>query len=61
MDQNTDYTTVRIKREIKFDIERIAAQHYRDTGEKLDAGQVIEKAIEFLKAIVFPEPESEKA
>ena len=51
------YTTIRIKRTTKADIEKIAAKHKIDTGEDYDAGQVVDKAIEFLMAVAFPEAE----
>ena len=53
MDDKTHYTTVRIKRETKFDIERLAALHWREKGEKVDAGDIIEIAIKFLKNSAF--------
>jgi len=57
MAPETDYTTVRIQRKTKHDIERIAAIHYTENGEKLDAGQVVEKAIEFLMSLVSKDGE----
>jgi type IV secretory pathway VirB4 component len=52
MEKETVYTTIRVTREVRIDIDKIAANHWKETGEKLEAGQVVEKAIHFLIVLI---------
>lgn len=54
------YINIRIKRTTKFDIERIAARYKLNTGETLDAGQVVEKAVNFFVELLAKETEKAK-
>lgn len=47
MADEKDYTTVRIERSTKYDIEQISVQHWRETGEKKDAAGIIKMMVEF--------------
>lgn len=59
MDANNSYTTIRVTRQTRWDMERIAEKHWKKTGEKLDAGQVAEKIVQFFLEQVFPEEKAQ--
>jgi len=60
MTDEIDYTTVRIERGTKYDIEQIAVQHWRETGVKLDAGQIVKMMVDFFVQTKSVKPDTEK-
>jgi len=49
------YTTVRVERETKQDIDRIAAKILIDDGLELDAAEVVKRMTKFFLNTLFPE------